>query len=198
MRIRCCAVLSATKPRPLFRILQYTKGEIGNSCVSFHAVQTCFPSGKILNCYPAAILGLRGMYWSYWTDLNRRPAHYKCAALLLSYPRMHPRLSGVSRHNTCRFWFHAKGNQKESVATPSVSLIQCITDASLWYSVFPQSFRFSAFLICRRPYAVTARVFLKNTLKSSLPECEGFIPRDVLSRVSGMVPHQRLELRFIG
>lgn len=85
LTIRCaCAVsrfLSATKPRPLCRILQYTKGEIRNSCVSFHAVKTCFPSGKVLNFYPAALLRLRGVYWSYWTDLNRRPAHYKCAAL---------------------------------------------------------------------------------------------------------------------
>lgn len=73
--------LAATKPRPLFRILQYTKGEIGNSCVSFHAVKTCFPSGKVLNFHPAALLGLRGVYWSYRTESNRRPAHYKCAAL---------------------------------------------------------------------------------------------------------------------
>lgn len=82
---RCACVvsrfLSATKPRPLFRILQYTKGEIRNSCVSFHAAKTCFPSGKIFNFHPAALLGLRGVYWSYWTDSNRRPADYKAAAL---------------------------------------------------------------------------------------------------------------------
>lgn len=85
LTIRCefafSRFLAATKPRPLFRILQYTKGEIRNSCVSFHAVKTCSPSGKILNCYPAALLGLRGMYWGYWTESNPRPAHYKCAAL---------------------------------------------------------------------------------------------------------------------